>query len=219
MICNVQRLLWSDSCHILADKFIVMTAISAIILSGGRATRMGGVDKGLVRLQQQPFIQYVIDRLKPQVDQILINANREISQYQLLGLPVLQDEQPHFIGPLAGFSVGLQHCKHAYLLTTPCDSPFIPEDLSSRLLHSLTMQNAEIAVATSGGFAHPVFCLMKQSVLPSLTAFIAQGNRKVNLWQKSLAYTEVSFDDCNDAFVNVNTVEDLETLALKLSHD
>ena len=219
MICNVRRLPWSDSCRILADKLIAMPAISAIILSGGRATRMGGVDKGLVKLQHQPFIQYVIDRLKPQVDQILINANREISQYQLLGLPVFQDEQPNFIGPLAGFSLGLQHCRHDYLLTVPCDSPFIPANLSSRLMDGLEMKNAEIAVATSSGFAHPVFCLMKQSVLPSLTAFITQGNRKVSLWQKSLAYTEVSFDDCDDAFVNVNTVEDLEALALKLSHD
>ncbi len=219
MICNEQRLLWSDLCRILADKFIVMPAISAIILSGGRATRMGGVDKGLVKLQHQPFIQYVIDRLTPQVDQILINANREIDQYQLLGLPVFQDEQPNFIGPLAGFSLGLQHCRHDYLLTTPCDSPLIPADLVSRLMQSLIKENADIAVAKSGGDVHPVFCLMKQSVLPSLTEFIAQGNRKVSLWQKSLAYTEVSFDDCDDAFVNVNTVEDLEALALKLSHD
>jgi molybdopterin-guanine dinucleotide biosynthesis protein A len=196
-----------------------MHAISAIILSGGRATRMGGIDKGLAQLRHQACIQYVIDRLKPQVDQILINANREISQYQLLGLPVLQDEQPNFIGPLAGFSIGLQHCKHDYLLTTPCDSPLIPTDLASRLMESLQMKNAEIAVARSGGFSHPVFCLMKQSVLPSLTAFIAEGNRKVSLWQKSLAYTEVSFDNCDDAFVNMNTVEDLEALALKLSND
>ena len=98
-------------------------AISSIILSGGRATRMGGVDKGLVLLQQQPLVKYVISRLTPQVDEILINANREIAQYQHLGYEVLQDETSDFIGPLAGFSLGLKHSKYEYLLTVPCDSP------------------------------------------------------------------------------------------------
>lgn len=195
-----------------------MRLISAIILSGGQASRMNGVDKGLTSLQNKPFIQHVIQRLKPQVDEILINANREIAQYQKLKLPVLQDKYPDFIGPLAGFNVGLEHCKHDYLLTTPCDSPLIPDDLASRLMQVLVAKNADIAVAKSGGYTHPVFCLMKKSVLPSLTHYLAQGNRKVSVWQKSLAYTEVSFDDCNDAFVNVNTFEELDALALKLNH-
>ena len=196
-----------------------MDCVSAIILAGGRGSRMNGVDKGLVKLQQQPLVQHVINRLAPQVDEILINANREIAQYKAFNLPILQDENPEFIGPLAGFSLGLQHGKHDYLLTTPCDSPLIPADLASRLMQSLIKENADIAVAKSGGYVHPVFCLMKKSVLPSLTTFIAQGNRKVNLWQKSLALTEVTFDDCDDAFVNVNTVEELDALALKLSND
>lgn len=195
-----------------------MRLISAIILSGGQASRMNGVDKGLTSLQNKPFIQHVIQRLKPQVDEILINANREIAQYQKLKLPVLQDKYPDFIGPLAGFNVGLEHCKHDYLLTTPCDSPLIPDDLASRLMQVLVAKNADIAVAKSGGYTHPVFCLMKKSVLPSLTHYLAQGNRKVSIWQKSLTYTEVSFDDGNDAFVNVNTFEELDALALKLNH-
>ncbi|MES2635961.1 MAG: molybdenum cofactor guanylyltransferase, partial [Pseudomonadota bacterium] len=107
-------------------------AISCIILSGGRATRMGGVDKGLLRLQNQPLIQHVIKRLSPQVDEIFINANREIVQYQAFGYPVLQDSHANFIGPLAGFSLGLQHAKHDYVLTVPCDSPFLPMDLAQR---------------------------------------------------------------------------------------
>lgn len=196
-----------------------MHAVSAIILAGGLGTRMNGVDKGLAQLQQQSLVQHVIDRLMLQVDDILINANREIAQYQTYNLLILQDENPNFIGPLAGFSLGLQHCKHDYLLTTPCDSPLIPADLVSRLMQSLIKENADIAVVKSGGYVHPVFCLMKKSVLPSLTDFIAQGNRKVSLWQKSLAYTEVIFDDCDDAFVNVNTVEELDALALKLNND
>lgn len=196
-------------------------AISSIILSGGRATRMGGVDKGLVQLQHKPLVQHVIERLSPQVDEIIINANREIMQYQNLGYPVLQDETADFvgqtfIGPLAGFSLGLQHAKHEYLLTVPCDSPLLPLDLMHRLHSSLLNHNADVAVATSDGNAHPVFCLCKKSVLPSLTNYLQQGGRKVSAWQKSLNYIEVDFSDNAEAFINLNTPAELAALESQL---
>lgn len=190
--------------------------ISSIILSGGRATRMNGVDKGLVLLQQKPLIAHVIARLTPQVSEILINANREIAQYKAFCLPVLQDEQADFIGPLAGFNLGLKYCKHDYLLTVPCDSPLLPRDLAQRLMTSLLEHNAEIAVASSDGNTHPVFCLCKKSVLASLTDYIAKGERRVSAWQKSQRYIEVDFSDCSEAFVNLNTLEDLTALEAKL---
>ena len=193
--------------------------ISATILSGGRATRMNGVDKGLVLLQSKPLIQHVIDRLTPQADEILINANRELVQYQALGYTVLQDEVEDFLGPLAGFSLGLQHAEHDYVLTVPCDSPLLPVDLAQRLMAALVEDNAEIAVASSDGSTHPVFCLCKKTVLPSLTAYLRQGERRVSAWQKSRQYTEVDFSDCNEAFTNLNTVEDLAALELKLSEN
>lgn len=197
---------------------------TAIILSGGRATRMGGVDKGLILLQRKPLIQYVIERLVPQTDEILINANREIVQYQNLGYPVVVDEDStngiaDFIGPLAGFSLGLKHAKHEYLLTVPCDSPLLPLDLATRLSDSLQEKEADIAVAASGGHAHPVFSLCKKNVLPSLTSYLKQGGRKVSAWQKSLDYIEVDFSDNADAFINLNTPEELKALELKLQHD
>ena len=191
--------------------------ISCIILSGGRATRMNGVDKGLVTLQNKPLIQHVIARLKPQVDEIFINANREIEQYEAFGLLVLQDENAEFIGPLAGFSLGLQQAKHEYILTAPCDSPLLPLDLAQRLKAALLESHADIAIASSDGSAHPVFCLMKKSVLPSLQAYIESGERKVSAWQKIQQYIEVDFSDCNDAFTNLNTFEDLAVLELKLN--
>ena len=191
--------------------------ISAIIISGGRATRMNGVDKGLVLLQQKPLITHVIARLKSQVDEIFINANREITQYAALGLPVLQDENADFIGPLAGFSLGLQHAKHGYVLTVPCDSPLLPLDLAQRLMAALLEHPADIAVASSDENTHPVFCLMKKSVLPSLTAYLDAGERKVSTWQKSQQYVEMDFSDCSDAFVNLNTFDDLADLELKLN--
>jgi molybdenum cofactor guanylyltransferase len=192
--------------------------VSAIILAGGQANRMGGIDKGLVPLQNKPLVQHVIERLTPQVDEILLNANREIARYEAFNLPILQDDNPDFIGPLAGFSLGLQHCAHDYLLTVPCDSPLIPDDLAARLMKVLLEKEADIVVAKSGGYVHPVFCLMKKTVLPSLISFIEQGERKVSAWQKSLNYKEVEFNDCDDAFVNVNTFEELAALALKLAH-
>lgn len=193
--------------------------VTAIILSGGLATRMGGIDKGLVELDGKPLVQHVIERLSKQTEEILINANREIAQYQRFGYPVLQDETADFIGPLAGFSLGLQQARHEYLLTVPCDSPLIPVDLSQRLLAALTSQNADIAVATSEGDAHPVFSLCKRNVLPSLTAYLAQGGRKVSAWQKQQAYIEVDFSDQAEAFVNLNTLHELDALALKLNHE
>ena len=191
--------------------------ISAIILSGGRATRMNGLDKGLVQLQQKPLIAHVIARLKPQVDEIFINANREIAQYQVFGLPVLKDENEEFIGPLAGFSLGLQHAKHDYVLTVPCDSPLLPLDLVQRLMAALLEHGADIVVASSDSNAHPVFCLMRKTMLPSLLAYIESGERRVSAWQKSQQYIEVDFSDCNDAFTNLNTFDNLAALELKLN--
>lgn len=196
-------------------------AISSIILAGGRATRMGGLDKGLVPLQKKPLIQHVIERLSPQVDEIIINANREISQYQSLGYAVLQDKIAEFLGPLAGINLGLKHAKYDFLLTVPCDSPLLPPDLASRLMTALLENNADIALVTSHGDAHPVFCLCKKSVAESLDNYLNSGGRKVSAWQKNEHYVEVDFSDCidengNKAFINLNSLEDVTILELAL---
>ncbi len=177
---------------------------------------MNGVDKGLVMLQNKPLVQHVIANLTPQVDEIFINANREIEAYQAFGYAVLQDENKDFIGPLAGFLLGLKHAKHEYVLTVPCDSPLLPLDLAQRLYNGMAEARADIAVASSDGDTHPVFCLMKKGVLPSLQAFLDNGERKVSAWQKSQKYVEVDFSDCSDAFTNLNTFEDLNALELRL---
>ena len=178
---------------------------------------MNCVDKGFVLLQKKPLIAHVIARLKPQVDEIFINANREIEQYRAFGLPVLKDENEEFIGPLAGFSLGLQHAKHDCVLTVPCDSPLLPLDFAERLLGGLAASLADIAVASSEENTHPVFCLMRKSVLPSLQAYIESGERRVSAWQKSQKYIEVDFSDCIEAFTNLNTFDDLADLELKLN--
>jgi molybdopterin-guanine dinucleotide biosynthesis protein A len=190
--------------------------ISAIILAGGRATRMNGADKGLALLRNKPLIQHVIERLKLQADEIFINANREITQYRKFNYPVLQDENDEFIGPLAGFSLGLQYARYEYLLTVPCDSPLLPLNLAQRLMAALIEHLADIAVASSDGSTHPVFCLCKKSVFLSLRDYLSSGERKVSAWQKSQKYIEVDFSDNSDGFTNLNTLEDLTALELKL---
>ena len=191
-------------------------AVSCVVLAGGRAMRMGGMDKGLISLQNKPLIQHVISRLQLQVDEILINANREIAQYESFSYKVLQDENQDFAGPLAGVLLGLKHSKHELVLSVPCDSPLLPADLVARLYNGICESLVDIAVASSDGNAHPVFCLMKKSVLPSLMDFLDAGERKVSAWQKNQKYVEVDFSDCSEAFVNLNTPQDLADLEQKL---
>jgi molybdenum cofactor guanylyltransferase len=190
-------------------------SVTAIIVAGGRGSRMGGSDKGLQLLYGKPLIVHVLSRLVPQVDSILINANREIPAYQGLGYPVLSDEMPDFAGPLAGFALGFKHAESEYLLTVPCDCPLLPVNLREKLQSALEQAHAEIAIATSHGSDHPVVSLCKTSMLGSLQEYLAQGGRKVSDWQKSLHHVYVDVSDVADAFININTPQDLKQLEAK----
>jgi molybdopterin-guanine dinucleotide biosynthesis protein A len=190
--------------------------ITGLILAGGRAQRMGGIDKGLIPFHGKPLIESAISRLKPQVNTILINANRSITKYSYYGYPVLMDETPDFSGPLAGFSVGLKHCKTPYLLTSPCDSPLLPLDLTKRMALELEENDLELVFASSKEddgkiWAQPVFCLMKNSLKESLDAFLSTGNLKIDRWFKELRSGTVVFEN-PQAFANVNTPEELAAL-------
>ncbi len=173
---------------------------------------MGTVDKGLQLFRDAPMALHVLMRLSPQVGYIMINANQNIAPYEAFGVPVWQDEMQGFAGPLAGLQTGLIHCETDYLVTSPCDSPFLPKDLVERLADGLEQNNADIAVAVTGTGgtkqAHPVFCLVKASLLPHLTLYLQEGGRKFDKWYSSLAVAEVHFDD-EDAFRNINTLDDL----------
>lgn len=186
--------------------------ITGLILAGGRGTRMGTVDKGLQMFRDAPMALHVLMRLSPQVGYIMINANQNIAPYEAFGVPVWQDDMQGYPGPLAGLQTGLIHCQTDYLVTAPCDSPFLPKDLVERLADGLEQNNADIAVAVTGAGetrqAHPVFCLVKASLLPHLTLYLQEGGRKFDKWYSSLAVAEVHFDD-EDAFRNINTLDDL----------
>ena len=190
--------------------------ITGLILAGGRAQRMGGIDKGLIPFQGKPLIESAISRLKPQVSTILINANRSITKYSHYGYPVLMDETPDFSGPLAGFSVGLKHCKTPYLLTAPCDSPLLPTDLAQKMAVELEGNNLELVFASSKEddgkiWSQPVFCLMKSDLQDSLDAFLSRGDLKIDRWFKELRSGTVVFEH-SQAFANVNTPEELAAL-------
>jgi len=184
-------------------------AISGVILAGGLGRRMGGVDKGLQLLNGRPLIQHVIERFGPQVDELLINANQNSERYAAFGHRVVADQIPDFAGPLAGLHAALSTASHPLLATAPCDSPFLPGDLISRLLAALTASNADLAVARTFDQAHPVFCLCQRTVLPHLTNFLVRGERKFARWYATLKVIEVIFDDEADAFENINTREEL----------
>ena len=187
----------------------MMQGITGVILAGGQGRRMGSVDKGLQSLNGQPLVQWVLDRLAPQVDSVLINANQNLARYREFGCDVVPDRIPDFAGPLAGLQATLARATSPLLVTVPCDSPFLPTDLVTRLHAALNAETAEIAVARTGDRMHHAFCLMRRELLPRLDAFLAAGDRKVALWHTSLHIAEVVFDDEAEAFSNINTVADL----------
>ena len=187
--------------------------ITGLILAGGRGSRMGHVDKGLQQFRGAPMVLHVIMRLSPQVGTLMINANQNIGAYEGFGLPVWPDQLGGFEGPLAGLQTGLTCCETDYLVTAPCDSPFLPMNLVERLGAALGENDADLAVAVTGGEdekrqPHPVFCLMKASLLPHLTAYLQSGGRKIDTWYRSLKVAEVHFSDESE-FRNINTLEEL----------
>jgi molybdopterin molybdotransferase len=192
-------------------------SISGLILAGGRGTRMGHVDKGLQPFGGKPMAAHVLERFAPQVATVAINANQNLDTWAGFGVPVWPDDTPGFAGPLAGLEAGMRRCGTPYLLTAPCDSPFLPPDLAERLSGALIAEGADIAFAATqeAGMIrqpHPVFCLVKTSLLPVLSAYLAAGGRKMDGWYRDLKSVEVLFDDA-DAFRNINTRDELNQLA------
>jgi molybdopterin-guanine dinucleotide biosynthesis protein A len=184
-----------------------MQGCSGIILAGGLGRRMGGVDKGLQPLHGKPMIAHVLERLAPQVGEIVINANQNLERYGAFGHRVVSDAIGGFAGPLAGLHAGLQAITYPLAVTVPCDSPFLPDDLVARLREHLGAN--DLAVAKTGDQPHPVFALVRQSVAGNLETFLASGGRKIDAWYAALKVVEVSFDDEADAFRNINTLDEL----------
>jgi molybdopterin-guanine dinucleotide biosynthesis protein A len=188
-------------------------AVSGLVLAGGMGRRMGGVDKGLQLLQGRPLIAWVLERLGPQVDEILVSANQNLERYGAFGYPVLTDEVGGFAGPLAGLERGLAVARNELVVTAPCDSPFLPAQLVARLHQGLTENKAELAVARTGEQPHPVFCLCQRSLHANLRDYLSAGGRKIDAWYARLRVVEVPFDDMPEAFSNINTRDELQSHA------
>ena len=199
----------------MAEQTISPDDITGLILAGGRGSRMGGVDKGLQNHLGMPLAMHAMLRLQPQVGHLMINANRNLSAYESMGVPVWPDALADYPGPLAGFLTGLERCETPYLVSVPCDTPNFPADLVARLAAALQAEDAEIAIAATreNGVVqlHPVFCLMRAELMESLVAFTGSGQRKIDRWTGQHRCATVVFDEAG-AFFNANTLEELQRL-------
>ena len=198
--------------------------ITGLILAGGRGSRMGGVDKGLQNFNGIPLALHTLMRLGPQVESVMVNANRNLSAYESFGASVWPDASADFAGPLSGFLVGLERAETPYVLTVPCDTPRLPLDLAERLAEALVREDADIAMAAAPETdeqghtqvrTEPVFCLMKIELSESLVKFTHSGGRKIDAWTAQHKTVVVPFDAEGDdplAFANVNTLTELQAL-------
>lgn len=201
--------------------------ITGLILAGGRGSRMGGVDKGLQNFNGIPLALHTLMRLGPQVETVMVNANRNLSAYESFGASVWPDASADFAGPLSGFMVGLERAETPYVLTVPCDTPHLPLDLAHRLAQALVRDNADIAMAAGPETnaqgqtelrTQPVFCLLKIELLESLVKFTQAGGRKIDAWTAQHHTVIVPFDlptDDPHAFANVNTLQELQALEMQ----
>jgi molybdenum cofactor guanylyltransferase len=186
--------------------------VTAVILAGGKGRRMQGKDKGLVELADLPLIEHVIAVIEPQVQTIIINANRNQQQYSNYGYQVVSDTLKNYQGPLAGFFSGMKNARTNHIVTLPCDGPLLPGDLVERLIHASDKANAEIAVAHDGERMQPVYSLIPVTLIASLNNFLDAGERKIDLWYKQHRVALADFSDCPETFRNINTAEECDSL-------
>ncbi|MCI0506687.1 MAG: molybdenum cofactor guanylyltransferase MobA [Gammaproteobacteria bacterium] len=186
--------------------------VTAVILAGGRAQRMNGQDKGLLLLNGKPVIEYIINTLRPQVEHILINANRNHERYRQYGFAVIPDIVGGYFGPLAGMASGIQAAATEYIVSVPCDSPLIPDNLVSVLYRSLQLAQARLCVAHDCERMQPVYALLHRSLLPSLLDYLERGERKVETWCALQNPALADFSHSPQTFLNINSPADLEAV-------
>lgn len=192
--------------------------ISGIILAGGQGQRFGGADKGLLLLGGKPLAVHVAERLTPQVDNLIISANRNLDRYQALGYRVITDERGPYLGPLAGIAAALAATATELALVVPCDTPFLPHDLCPRLHAALQQNRADIAIAHDGQRLQQMCVLLRRTLLDSLNGELAAGHLKVHTWMMQQRHCVVEFADQPGAFININSADDLTKAEAKLNH-
>ena len=184
--------------------------ITGVVLAGGRATRMGGADKGLQLLDGKPLWRHVAEALSPQVTNLAISANRNLERWYESGYPVYSDTLSDFPGPLAGMLSVMQQTESEWFLFCPCDTPFIPSFLAERFLQQ--KKTAPVVWVYDGERDHPAIALMNRCVMPDLVAYLAAGERRVMAFMRNSGGHRVDFSDARPAFINVNTLDDLQSI-------
>lgn len=187
------------------------SGVSGLILAGGQGRRMGGLDKGLVPWQGRPLAAWVVERLRPQVSEVLISANRHAASYAALGANVVADTQPGYAGPLAGMAAGMARAREPLLVVAPCDVPLLPNDYVARLCAALAPE-ADAVVAVAGGRVQPVHCMLRCRLLPALQAFLLGGERRVEAWFDSLRVGRAEFGSDAGILAGANTPGELAAL-------
>jgi molybdopterin-guanine dinucleotide biosynthesis protein A len=188
-------------------------SITGVILAGGRSSRLGGGDKGLLAFAGRSLVEWVIEALAPQVGELLISANRNLELYARYGLPVIADLDPGFQGPLAGFRRAMRAAGTEWIVTLPCDAPYPAPDLVARLALARCEQDSDLAVATDGRLMQPVHALLPVRLAADLDDFLATGERKITRWYARHRCALVDFSDRPDCFANINTPEDADRLS------
>ena len=192
-------------------------AITGCILAGGLGRRLGGVDKGLVTLVDRPLVAHVLARFAPQVDTVLLSANRNHEQYRRHCQRVIGDELSAAAGPLAGIAAALAVAHTPLLAVVPCDSPFLPQRLVRALQDALERATADIAVVRTADGLQPVFALLATRLAPSLADYLASGERRTDGWYRRHSVVTVDFELEREAFMNINTPDDLAAAAQRLA--
>jgi len=190
-------------------KFLKPADITAVILAGGKGSRMGGQDKGLVVYQGQTLIGHVITALKQQTQQIVINANRSREEYAAFGYPVVEDSLNDFQGPLAGFLACMSFVSTSYILTLPCDGPMLAADYLQRMMLAMNRSGCDIAIASDGERMQPVYALIPVSLHDDLQQYLSGGDRKIDLWYRQHSIELVDFSDQKSMFTNINSPADM----------
>ena len=188
--------------------------ITGAILAGGRGARMGGIDKGLVKLDGRPLVEHVIQRLQPQVPDIIISANRSHHEYARYGFTVVGDtvkSGDDYAGPLAGILSALTHATTDYIVIVPCDVPRLPKDLVTRLLLQLQCDGSRACMAHDGARAQPIFALLHVSLRNELRRALHSGEGKVGRWLQNCGCSTADFSASPECFINLNTAEDIAT--------